>query len=166
MSNFRECHRCILYSQDRSEAPKRMVKVGPDIFLHAADSQVLEQIKSGQEFRQPPENFEDVQALACYLAAEKFSEGRELAKKIAARRAPVILQSSSLPKNKANSSFPHDWNRYKSVTFYGHESTRHHTHWKLRHFLRKAKIYVFQDLISIVSQIISIKWQYISLWKV
>ena len=24
----------------------------------------------------------------------------------------------------ANSSFPHDWNRYKSVTFYGHESTR------------------------------------------
>ena len=113
MSNFRECHRCIFYSQDRSEAPKRMVKVGPDIFLHAADSQVLEQIKSGQEFRQPPENFEDVQALACYLAAEKFSEGRELAKKIAARRAPVILQSSSLVDNSNQNHLknnPFRWN--------------------------------------------------------
>ena len=76
-----------------------MVKVGPDICLPTEDAQILEQIQSGKEFPHSANNLVDLTQLAFHLGAEEFCKARELAEKIAARSAPVLLTSSSMVDN-------------------------------------------------------------------
>ena len=72
-----------------------LVKVGPDIFLRAPDARVLQQIQSGGEYLPSASNLDDLITLAFLLADEDFSKGRELAKKIVDRSAPMVLLPSS-----------------------------------------------------------------------
>ena len=71
------------------------MKVGPDIFLHAPDARVLQQIQSGGEYLPSAKNLDDLTTLAFLLADEDFSNGRELAQKIVSRSAPMVLLPSA-----------------------------------------------------------------------
>ena len=76
--------------------------MGPDIFLHAPDARVLQQIQSGGEYLPSANNLDDLITLAFLLADEDFSKGRELAEKIVDRRAPMVLLPSSSLVDSSN----------------------------------------------------------------
>ena len=83
-----------MYWQDFSS---ELVEVGPDVLLYAPDAQILQLIRSGDEYPASSDNFADLITLAFLLCERDFVKARQLADKIADTRQPTFLmQGSSL----------------------------------------------------------------------
>ena len=81
-----------MYCQDFSS---ELVEVGPDVVLYAPDAQLLQLIRSGDEYPASSDNFADLITLAFLLCERDFVKARQLADKIADSRRPMSLMSSS-----------------------------------------------------------------------
>ena len=81
-----------MYWQDFSS---ELVEVGPDVLLYAPDAQILQLIRSGDEYPASSDNFADLITLAFLLCERDFVKARQLADKIADSRRPMSLMSSS-----------------------------------------------------------------------
>ena len=81
-----------MYWQDFSS---ELVEVGPNVLLYAPDAQLLQLIRSGDEYPASADNFGDLITLAFLLCERDFVKAKQLADKIADTRQPTFLMPSS-----------------------------------------------------------------------